>query len=223
MQLFPIFRRAFPHVFFEFLVEIIHVFVTDPFGDLIYFKTFIRQKLFGVPDAHTVQIGIKAFAHFFCKEFPKVSTVVSEKRGNGFQFQVIHIIVINIMQHVIHDVFTGRAADGVHTHFKLTFQKLQDLVEIGFSVNGINDGGIGGKRYGNISINLRDLLFDLQININEKTLDGRNAVCAVKKFFSNLMELFFHTAVIPCLNVICQERGVLLCVSICYMIEKVFG
>lgn len=37
LQFFPILCRAFAHQFFEFLVEIIHVLVSDLFCNLIHF------------------------------------------------------------------------------------------------------------------------------------------------------------------------------------------
>lgn len=87
------------------------------------------------------------------------------------------------MKNIIHNIFTGRTTDGIHAHFKLLVQDLQDFIEIESAVYGINDRRIRGKRNLDIGVNLCNLLFDLQVNINQKTLNRGDAICTVIEIF----------------------------------------
>ena len=88
-QPFAKFCWAFSYVFFEFLMEIIYVLVSDLICNLIYLQPILLQKEFGEFNTLMVDVGIKIFAYCFIKNSAKICAAVSEEWRYGFQLDIV--------------------------------------------------------------------------------------------------------------------------------------
>ena len=82
-------------------MKIIHILISDLFGDFIYLQLVLHQKLLGMLDPDMINIGVKAFAHGFIKDLAKVGAVIAKQRCDGFQFDIGLIIMVNILENII--------------------------------------------------------------------------------------------------------------------------
>ena len=67
-----------------------------------------------------VNIGVKTLVNRLVKDFPEICTVVTEKRSDCLKFDIILIIMINIVNNVVKDTVTGRVTRSIHDHLELT-------------------------------------------------------------------------------------------------------
>ena len=80
---FPELSRAFTDIFFEFLVEIVHVFLADLLGNFVDLQFVLQKQLLGVLDTHVIDIGVEAFANGFVKNLAEVGAVIAKERSDG--------------------------------------------------------------------------------------------------------------------------------------------
>ena len=52
-------------------------------------------------DASVVYIGIKILADRFCEEFAEVGAVVAKQWRDGFELDIVLVIVVNIVEDII--------------------------------------------------------------------------------------------------------------------------
>ena len=100
-------------------MEIIHIPVTDFFGNFIYLHGTVDQKILGVLNTDLVYKNIKSLSYFFGKDLAQIGAVIPKKRSDIFQLDIIHIIVFDIMNNIIHYTFAGWITDSTDDHFKL--------------------------------------------------------------------------------------------------------
>lgn len=170
-HLLPVLGRTLMDVFFKFGMEIIHIAVSNLFGNFIYLQRAALQKLLGVVDADLIYKNIKSLSHLFGKDLAQIGTVITKKRGNIFQLDIIHIIVFDIMNNIIHDTFAGWIANGADDHFELFCKVKYNFVQIVFAVDKFDDLGIARKSNVRVMVQMKNLFLDRQVKICQKKFD----------------------------------------------------
>lgn len=175
-HLLAVFCRALLDIFLEFRVEIIHVAVTDLFGDLIDLQGAVDQKILGMFNTDLVYKYIEALTDLFGEDLAKIRAVVAEKWCDILQLDIVHIIVLDIMNDIIHHTLAGRIADGADDHFKLLCEEQHDLIEVIFVVDKLNDLGVTRKRYVRIMVQMENLfLMDRYRSVRKSLICGMSS------------------------------------------------
>lgn len=136
------------------------------------------KQLFGIFNPYLIHVSVEIYAGFFAENLSEIRAVVAKKRSNRFQLQVFGIILPYVISDLIDDVFTGRIADRIHPQIKLFCQKLDHLIEVGFALKQCDRRSVCRKRDLLVGFELHDLLFDQQINIDQKMADCCDIITA---------------------------------------------
>ena len=95
-----VFCGACSYIFLEFLMEVIYVAVADLLGNLIDFQSVLLQKFLRFIYADLIHIRIKVYAQLLIEYFSKVGTAVSEQWCDIFQFQILTVVVMDIVDSI---------------------------------------------------------------------------------------------------------------------------
>ena len=145
---FPVLRRGCSLVFLKLPMEIVYALIAHLFGDLIDLQGMIVQKLFRLGDAYLVQVGVEIYVQFPGKQPSKIRAVVAKEGSDGLQFQIIAVIVLDIVKDLVQHIFPGGKAHRMHPHLKLFREKSDNLVEvILFSTRTMTDALAGKGRF----------------------------------------------------------------------------
>ena len=87
-------------------MEIIHVAISDFLSNLIHFKFGVDQEIFGMIYAYFVDKYIKPFADLFVENLAELRTIVPKQWSDIFQFNIVHIIMLDVMNNIIHYTIT---------------------------------------------------------------------------------------------------------------------
>ena len=174
--LFSEFGRALPHIFFEFQVEIVHIFIAHLLGNGVYLGIVPEEQTLCLLNAHMVHIGVEALAHLLGEDFAQIGVVVAEQGSDALQGDVLRVVVVDVVEDIVQNAVPVGGADGGHHNLKPLGQKAGDFVQEAGLVNAANQLGVGIE--GNVAAGIQaaHLLLDLQMQIGEEELDGLFAV-----------------------------------------------
>jgi two-component system, response regulator YesN len=67
----------------------------------------------------------------------------TKQGSNGFQFDIVVVIVVDVIENIVQHVVTGRVARRIHNHLKLFGEELDDFIQVRLFLYIINDIGVG--------------------------------------------------------------------------------